>query len=296
MHHSAPTTNTHEKVMAVADVPPLPNGPDRMPVEIDTTVAHEARVYDYLLGGTVNFEVDREAAMRAAAAVGGIETARASVRGNRTFLAQAVRYLVTEAGIRQFLDIGTGIPSADNVADVAHTLAPDARVVYVDNDPIVLAYAHELLRSTPEGTAAYIEGDLREPEDILRRASATLDLDEPVGLILVAVLHHITDDQDPYGLVARLVDALASGSYLVVTQLASDLHREGMTALSQSVPDQARYSFAGRSYDEVARFFEGLELVDPGLVPIDQWRPEDLPEPPDPARPAWHYGAIGRKP
>ena len=277
----------------MSDRQPVRREADREPVLIDTTVAHEARVYDYLLGGTVNFAVDRAAAARAAEAVGGIEIARASVRGNRAFLARTVRFLAA-SGLRQFLDVGTGIPSEGNVHTVARTEAEGTRVVYVDNDPIVLAHAHTLLAGDSAGAVTFIDGDLREPDDILARAAATLDLAAPVAVILCAVLHHFPDSDDPHGLVARLVDGVAPGSYLVASHLASDLHADGMAALADSVPDEARYTFAGRGYEEFARFFTGLDLIGPGIVPIDHWHPPGAEAPTGPSR-AWHYGAIGRK-
>jgi trans-aconitate methyltransferase len=278
----------------VTDRPAVRRGPEREPVEIDTTVAHEARVYDYLLGGTVHFDADREAAQRAAAAVGGLDVARASVQANRAFLGEAVRFLVEE-GIGQFLDVGTGIPGPGHVHRVAGEAVPDARIVYVDNDPIVLAHAHALLDGDHDGATAYIEGDLRDPEDILARAATTLDLGAPVGVILGAVLHHLPDHEDPRGLVARLLDPLVPGSYLVASHLAGDLHTDEMAALSRSVPDDARYILGGRSRDDVARFFAGLTLLDPGVVPLDHWRRPGGPAPDGAAR-AWHYAAIGRKP
>jgi hypothetical protein len=259
--------------------------------KIDPTVPHSARVYDYLLGGQTNFEADRKAAVAAGAAVGGIEVAQASVRSNRVFLGQVVRWLAGPAGMRQFLDIGTGIPNDDNVHAVALAVAPDARVVYVDNDPIVLAHAHQLLNAAPDATA-YIHGDLLQPETVLARAAERLDLDQPVAVVLNAVLHHVPERDDPYSVVARLMDGVASGSYLAMSHLTDDLQTEAMRALSQSVPSEARYMFAVRSRADFARFFEGLELVDPGIVPIDQWRPDEWEITPEGR---YHFGAVGRK-
>jgi hypothetical protein len=273
-------------------VPEQPPGDeDPGPPGIDPTVPHSARVYDYLLGGVTNFEVDRQAAAAAGAAVGGIDVARASVRSNRMFLAQVVRYLAGPARMRQFLDIGTGIPNGDNVHTVARAVAPDARVVYVDNDPIVLAYAHELLTVAPDATA-YIHGDLLQPEDILDRSAELLDLDEPVAVVLNAVLHHIPGGADPHGVVARLMDGVAPGSYLAMSHLTEDLRTDEIRALSASVPSSARYRFSARSRDEFSRFFDGLDLVDPGVVPIDQWRPDEWPAP---AEGRFHFGAVARK-
>lgn len=262
-------------------------------MKIDTTVAHEARVYDYLLGGSNNFEVDREAAARAGAAVGGIDVARASVRSNRAFLVQVVRYLAGEVGVTQYLDLGTGIPNEDNVHRVAQQAAPEARIVYVDHDPIVLAHAHQLLQGTAPGVTEFIQGDIHDPDAIVERASAILDFGRPVAVILNAVLHHFPDSDDPYGIVARLVDAVPSGSYLAVSHLTNDMQSEEMAALARSVPAQARYLFAARTHAEVSRLFEGLELVEPGVVPIDRWRPD---EPGAPTEGRFHYGGVGRKP
>ena len=270
---------------------PKPGLRDPETPKIDPTVPHSARVYDYLLGGVTNFEADRQAAAAAGAAVGGIEIAKASVRSNRVFLGQVARYLAGPAGIRQFLDIGTGIPNDDNVHAVVLTVAPDARVVYVDNDPIVLAHAHELLNAGPDATA-YIHGDLLQPQHILARAATLLDLDRPVAVILNAVLHHVPESDDPYGVVARLMDGVASGSYLAMSHLTDDMQTEEMRALSQSVPRDARYTFAVRSRADFTRFFEGLELVEPGIVPIDQWRPDEWDITPEGR---YHFGGVGRK-
>jgi S-adenosyl methyltransferase len=275
----------------VTDQPPHAFRDPETP-KIDPTVPHSARVYDYLLGGKTNFEADRQAAVAAGAAVGGIEVAQASVRSNRVFLGQVIRWLAGPAGIRQFLDIGTGIPNDDNVHAVALAIAPDARVVYVDNDPIVLAHAHELLNAAPDATA-YIHGDLLQPEAVLARAAELLDLDQPVAVVLNAVLHHIPEGDDPYSVVARLMDRVVSGSYLAMSHLTDDLQTEEMRALSQSVPSDARYMFAARSRADFTRFFEGLELVEPGIVPIDQWRPDEWDITPEGR---YHFGAVGRKP
>jgi hypothetical protein len=246
--------------------------------DIDTNVAHMARIYDYLLGGDNNFAVDRAVAEAVTGALpGGIEGARRNIRVNRDFLAWAVRWLAAEHGLRQFLDIGTGIPNADNVHAVAQQTAPDARVVYVDHDPVVLAHAHELLQSTDDGATAYVDGDIREPERILAEAGRTLDLTQPTVIMLLGVLHYLTDDDDPYGIVARLVDAVPSGSYVVVSHLAGDLFPEEMAELAQrhNEGDNATAEEATlRSRDEVARFLDGLDLVGPGVVPLHEWRPD----------------------
>ncbi len=262
---------------------------------IDTSVAHAARIYDYLLGGTDNFEVDRQAAHVANADMpGGIDAARANIRANRAFLGRAVRFLAGEAGIRQFLDVGTGIPSGDNVHEVAQAAAPDARVVYVDNDPIVLAHAHTLLRSSEDGATAYIEGDLHEPDGILAEAAGTLDFSQPVAVMLVAIMHFVPDALDPYGIVRRFVDAVPSGSYLVLSHGAMDVDPEKMAALAERLSSRSREPFVWRSKEQVAQFFDGLDLLDPGVVPVDRWRPDtDTELSGDRVIP--FYGAVGRK-
>ncbi len=199
----------------------------QVPPEINTNVAQSARVYDYWLGGKDNFPADRAVAEAIAEQV---PTIRTQVRAQRAFLGRTVRYLAREAGIRQFLDIGTGIPAAGNVHNVAQESAPESRVLYVDNDPIVLAHARALMPSTPEGRVAFIQADLREPEVILGdpAVAKTLDLTQPVGLVLIGVMHHLRDDDDPRRIVATLVDALASGSYLVLSQTTPDFDPDAM--------------------------------------------------------------------
>jgi hypothetical protein len=262
---------------------------------IDTGVPHPARVYDYILGGTNNFEVDRKMAERMFGAVG-LENARGYARANRAFLGRAVRHLVHRAGVRQFLDIGTGIPNADNVHGVAQQAAPDARIVYVDNDPLVLAHANTLLESTAEGATAYIDGDLRSPRSILLRAAATLDFNQPVAIMLIGILHMIGDDDDPSGIVAHLLDAVPSGSYLVITHMATDINADKMAQVANT-PDRVEqplpFAVALRPHAEVSRFLDGLDLVEPGVVPVDRWQPEPGTDG-NPVTPI--YGAMGRKP
>ncbi len=250
---------------------PAARPPATEPSSFDTSVAHPARVYDYWLGGKDNFAADRAAAERVIAVR---PTIRRDIRANRDFLRRAVAYLAAEAGLRQFLDVGTGIPTSPNVHEVVQDVAPEARVVYVDNDPIVLAHARALLTSTPEGATAYIDADLRDSAKILRDAARTLEFSRPVAVILVGVLHLISDDQDPYGIVARLMAATPPGSYLVVSHPASDVHAEvvaeGARAYNQTVATpQTRRSLA-----EVSRFFDGLELAEPGVVQCHRWHPE----------------------
>jgi hypothetical protein len=289
-----PTTSRAPSAAGVPASRPV----DRDFPEIDTNVAHAARVYDYLLGGDNHFAVDRAAANAQLEALGTtLEETRTEIRANRAFLGRAVRHLAGEVGIRQFLDLGTGIPNEDNVHGVAHEAASDARVVYVDNDPIVLAHAHSLLRTTPDGEADYVDADLTDPPAVLRSAAATLDFDRPVAVMLISLLHLVPDEADPYGLVHAYMDSVCPGSHLVITQLTKDIRPEAMARLEKAPPPDARYSFAMRSHAEVSRFFDGLELLEPGVVTVDRWRPDGSP---DVGRadgePVPFYGGIGRKP
>jgi hypothetical protein len=256
---------------------------------LDTGVAHPARRYNYWLGGKDNFSADRESGD---AVVATFPSIRLSVRENRRFLGRAVRYLAGEVGIRQFLDVGTGLPTADNTHEVAQGIAPESRIVYVDNDPIVLVHARALLTSSPEGATAYVDADVRDPEKILSapELSGTLDLTRPVGLMLLAVLHFVRDFEDPYGIVARLVGALPPCSHLVVSHATYDLVPPDTVATLERI---SRGQWRSRTADEVARFFTGLELVEPGVVPIGDWRPDPGAPRPDPAE-IVTYGAVGR--
>jgi SAM-dependent methyltransferase len=264
----------------------------RIPPEINTNVPQSARVYDYWLGGKDHFPADRALGDAIAAA---LPTIRTQVRAQRAFLGRAVRYLTRDAGVRQFLDIGTGIPSAGNVHDVAQEIAPESRVLYVDNDPIVLAHARALMSGTPQGAVAFIQADLREPEAILGdpAVAGTLDLAEPVGLVLIGVMHHLRDDDDPRRIVATLVDALAPGSYLVLSQSTPDFDPDAMGALA-AASEQGGIANVPRSLADTEPFFAGLELVEPGLVPMATWHP-DPGEGLDP-RSVYAYGGVARKP
>ena len=269
--------------------------PGRPPARIDTSVAHSARRYDYWLGGKDNFAADRESGDAMVAVAPSIRIAAVE---NRRFLRRAVDYLAREAGIRQFLDIGTGIPTANNTHQVAQCIAPEARIVYVDNDPIVLTHARALLTSTPEGATAYLEADLREPDAILDSPElrATIDLGRPVALMLVAILHFIKDEDDPYGVVDRLVAALPPGSYVTITHGTADyLSAEKVSAVAKAEgrsPSPVRL----RSERDVARLVEGLELVPPGIVSVSEWHADDEEQPRPTAEEVSVYGVIGRKP
>ena len=242
------------------------------PLELDTAHAHSARVYNYWLGGKDNFAADRNAAEQALAVNPGIA---ADARANRAFLARVVRFLAAECGIRQFLDIGTGLPTASNTHEVAQAAAPDARIVYVDNDPIVLVHAQALLTGTGGGSVAYLDADLRDTPVILREASATLDFAEPVALMLLIILHLIPAADDPYGIVARLMSALPAGSYLVLAHPASDIRPARMAEMTRRVNERMSGPKATmRDRAEITRFFDGFELLGPGVVQPQHWRPE----------------------
>ena len=240
------------------------------PLGFDISVAHPARVYDYWLGGKDNFEPDRIAAEEVIAVRPSIIR---DIRANREFLGRAVRYLVTEAGVRQFLDIGTGIPSANNTHEVAQATAAESRVVYVDNDPIVMLHAQALLTGSAPGVTDYLEKDLRDPGSILAEAARTLDFSQPVAIMLIAILHFLSDDEHPYEIVNSLMDAAAPGSFLVVSHLASDIFPEELAAFANDFNARSAEKVTLRNHDEVARFFTGLDLVEPGVVEVSKWRP-----------------------
>jgi O-methyltransferase involved in polyketide biosynthesis len=241
-----------------------------MSENFDTGRPHPARVYDVLLGGKDNFAADRAAA---AEGLNANPNAATAPRQNRAFLRRTVRFL-SDAGIRQFLDIGTGLPTSPNVHEIAQAADPSARIVYADNDPLVLAHARALLTSAPEGRTAYVDADLRDPEKILAEARQVLDFDRPVAVLLLAVLHFLDDEADPYGIVARLMAGLPSGSHLVVSHITADHDPEAWARFAEIMRAQGINSRL-RDRAEVARFFNGLEPVEPGVVPILQWRPEE---------------------
>ena len=256
------------------------------PPELNSGVPHSARVWNYWLGGKDNFPADRQVGDMVLEAFPSIvEVARAS----RGFLVRAVRYLAGEARVRQFLDIGTGLPTADNTHEVAQRVAPESRVVYVDNDPIVLAHARALLTSSAEGATAYLDADLHDPDKILTAAAETLAFDRPVALMLLGILGHIGDDEEARSIVQHLMDALPSRSYLALCD-GTDTNPAGVAA-------QAQYNESGaipyllRSPERIAGFFEGLELVPPGVVTCTQWRPD----PGDASAPVDAFGGVGRK-
>ena len=261
------------------------------PSRVDVRKAYPARRYDYWLGGKDNFAADRRSGDAVEEVV---PTIRLSIIENRRFLQRAVRFLV-EAGIGQFLDIGAGMPTDANTHEVAQAIAPRSRVVYVDNDPIVVSHARALLRSSPQGRTDYVEADLRAPQDILQspQLRATLDMGRPVGLLLLAVLHFVPDADDPYGLVAQLVAAMPPGSYLVMSHGTYDPLPPEMIARCEEVNAVIDAPWRPRSREEVARFFDGMELVDPGIVSIGSWRPAKWSVVPAPQA-VITYGAVAR--
>jgi hypothetical protein len=264
-----------------------------LPRDINTDVAHPARVYDYWLGGKDNFPADRTLAEHIMEA---IPTMRTMAAANRAFLSRAVRYLAEEAGIRQFLDIGTGIPTSPNVHEVAQAVTPDSRVVYVDNDPIVLAHARALLTSQEAGETSFIEADLRQPKSILDHPTltSTLDLSQPVAVMLVAVLMYFrdADNPNPFEMVATLLEAMPPGSYLAITHPTADFNAEAMGG-AVAAAERSGVTLVPRNQAETEEFFAGLDVVDPGVTPVLSWRPD---KPPDDPRSAYYWAGIARKP
>jgi hypothetical protein len=280
---------TSEGAQAPAERPDDdPVGEDEPP-SFDTSVAHVARVYDYWLGGKDNYAADRLAGDQAIQAYPDIVF---SVRANRAFLARTVRYLGGQAGINQFLDIGTGIPTANNTHEVAQSVVPNCRVVYVDSDPVVLAHARALLVSSPQGVTHYIDADLRDTGTILAQAARTLNFSRPIAIMLMAILQHIDNAGDPYAIVAKLLDAVAPGSYLALSHPAADIEAEAMGQMAQRLNKLMAEKVTFRSRAEVARLFDGLDMVEPGLVRVQQWRPDTEAEAKSPAA---LWGGVGRK-
>lgn len=236
---------------------------------LDTSVAHPARIYDYWLGGKDNFAVDREAAEQVIAANPNVLH---GVRANRAFLARAVRYLAAEAGIRQFLDLGTGLPTAENTHQVAQAVAPGARIVYVDNDPLILTYARALLTSSAEGATAYVDADVRDTGKVLAAAAELLDFSQPVAVMALMIMQYVPDDDDPWGIVRALLEPMAPGSYLTISDTVRDIDTdrvtEGTARMNQRM-GPVRLTL--RSRPEFERFFDGLAMVEPGVVPLPDW-------------------------
>ncbi|MEW2398903.1 SAM-dependent methyltransferase [Streptomyces sp. NPDC046862] len=257
---------------------------------INSSVPHSARIWNYWLGGKDCYEIDRQV---------GDEIRKVNpeivdiARAQRAFLRRTVTHLTTEVGIRQFLDVGTGLPTLDNTHEVAQRIAPDARIVYVDHDPVVLAHATALLNSTPEGATAYVDADLRDPDVILRSAADTLDFEKPIALVMLGIAAHVPDD-GVYGIVGQLLDALPSGSHLVFCDSTEVFQPEAMRAMIERWNEASDNPRTNRTPEQLARFFDGLDLLDPGLLSVAQWRPEPvdahLPTEVD------SFGAVARKP
>jgi SAM-dependent methyltransferase len=247
----------------------LPNGARE--TRFDPSVPHPARIYAYWLGSKDHYPADRQAAEQVAACRPQVV---AGARANRAFLARVVRYLAGPCGVRQFLDVGPGLPAPDATHTVAQAIAPDAKIVYVDNDPLVLAHARALLTSRPEGTCEYIEADLRDPQTILREAARTLDFSQPTAVILVAVLHFVPDSDDPAGIVATLAAALApGGSFVAISHLTSDFAPEAVTAGVAAYNTLVPAGITARSHAQVTALFGALPLVPPGIIPVTRWLP-----------------------
>jgi hypothetical protein len=274
----------------VTDTPP-PAADDQRP-KINTSVAHSARIWNYWLGGKDNFAVDREVGDQVLEIFPDIGYLARSVRA---FLVRVVTYLANEAGIRQFLDIGTGLPTFNNTHEVAQAIAPESRVVYVDNDPLVLTHARALLTSTPQGLTDYIDADARDTDKILQAAAKTLDFTQPVAITMLGILGHVLDDNDAYAIVEQLLDAAPSGSYLAITD---PTHSESMDSLLRHWNQFGEPKMTARTPEQIARYFDRLAMVEPGMVPVSQWRADlgDVNVNGAPRPEADPLGAVGRKP
>lgn len=256
---------------------------------IDTTVPHSARVWNYWLGGKDNYPVDREVGDQFLETFPGIaQMARAS----RAFQERAVRHLTSEVGIRQFLDVGTGLPTVNNTHEVAQSVVPEARIVYVDNDPLVLTHARALLTSTPEGRTQYLHADLYEPEAILEQAGELLDFDQPISLMLLGVLGHVQEHEEAVSIVRRLLAGLPPGSHLTISE-GSNVHSEENVAAQDEYNESGAVPYIPRSPEQIGGYLEGLELLEPGLVPVTRWRPPVVGK--RPPVEVDQYGGVGRK-
>jgi hypothetical protein len=274
----------------MAQTPGRGGGPDPGDIAgIDTSIPHPARVYDYFLGGTDNFAADRIAAE---AAIKAFSRTAESARAARAFLRRVVYFLAADAGIGQFLDIGAGLPSEENVHQVAQSVIPDATVVYVDNDPVVLRHARTLLAGAPAGVG-YLDADLRDPARILREAAGWLDFGQPVAVLLLGILHNIGDQDDPEGIVQTLTQALPGGSYLAICHLTADIYPELTEFAAALNARQLDAPLVLRDRAQVARFFAGLDLVEPGVVQLSKWRPRSAAEA---AAPAALWGGVAGQP
>jgi S-adenosyl methyltransferase len=285
----------------VNDQPPSADDHKPAVLDIDTRVSRPARLHNYLAGGEGNFAVDREAAEKLTASLpDGIDTARAAVRSLADFTERAVRYLTVEAGVEQLLYVGMPVPTGRELHEIAQGFAPSARVVYVGNDPVVLAHAHTLKRGVPEGATAYVQGSLHEPASIWAAAGRTLDLSRPVAVLVPLTLCFVPDDASPHRVVAGLLDPVPAGSHLMIAHPTTDIPTEGMDEATAHLVEAIAEPYVVRSREDIARFVEGLDLVPPGLVQIDAWRPSlsspAPPAPPSSPPPLPIYAALARKP
>ncbi|MEU5882551.1 SAM-dependent methyltransferase [Spirillospora sp. NPDC047279] len=257
---------------------------------IDTSVSHVARIWNYWLGGKDNYPVDREVGDQILEMLPDVATL---ARASRAFLSRAVRHLTADLGVRQFLDIGTGLPTVDNTHEVAQSIAPDSKVVYVDNDPLVLVHARALLTSTPEGATSYIDADLRDPASIMDKAADLLDFDRPIALFLMGIVEFITDDDEAYDIVERLKSRLCPGSFLTLYDGTNTVHKEASDQIVEVWNQSGNAPLTLRTPDQITRFFDGMEILDPGVVSVSRWRPEATPwgEPAE----VDAFGAVGRK-
>ena len=283
-----PVANIEKSGEAHSEADSAPSRAHEQRPKIDTRVPHSARIWNYWLGGKDNFAVDREAGDMVRQIFPGIVDAACY---SRAFLGRAVRYLAGEAGIRQFLDVGTGLPTVDNTHDIAQQVAPESRIAYVDNDPMVLAHARALLTTTPQGATQYVHADLRDPDEIARGAAQTLDFTQPIAIMLLGIMGHIGDDDEALSIVKRLLDTVPSGSYLALSDGTNT--SEAVTESHRQYNDSGAIPYHLRSPELIARFFDGLELVEPGVVPFTHWRPD-----PDGGPPAEvdGYCGVARKP
>jgi O-methyltransferase involved in polyketide biosynthesis len=260
--------------------------------KIDTNVAHSARIWNYWLGGKDHYPVDRRVGDQILEMFPHIAYL---ARADRAFLGRAVSYLISEAGIRQFLDIGTGLPTADNTHEVAQRIAPECRIVYVDNDPLVLAHARALLTGTPPGATDYLDADLRDPEKIVQEAARTLDFSQPVAVMLLGILHHISDDGEAYTIVDRLLDAVPPGSYLTIAHSTNEITGAAMDEAVQHWNQFGKPPMTLRTPQAIARFFDRMELLEPGVVSTSRWRPDPADTSSGPVPETDEFCAVGRK-